>query len=344
MLNLFRWSHIPTAIVLIMIATAVCPTAIAATEIVLEVGDVTALPGQPVEIPIYFTNQTDTVAAFEFWVQLDRPGILRFTSVMTERMDTTWWRCIEMHQQTCYDSTRVPPDSSWDFMHVDTTPIGIGTVNATGALVENWDYLQARSLGSHGQNLSVVGFSEVHEEVRAMGILPQQDGLLVTLMAEVLALPSTQTNRTVNIIVQTSMLDHIGFSDPSGNPLGLSCELVPDTNYWLCQFGANGYCGYWIRVSRPPADSMSIDTVWRCAVDPDAVEVIAGSVTVLNETTYGDADCNGATDIGDLVYFVDYMFRGGPPLPCPLNLECDGDNEVTVTDLICLVDWMFPRH
>ena len=89
---------------------------------------------------------------------------------------------------------------------------------------------------------------------------------------------------------------------------------------------------------------MSIDMVWRCAVDTNAVELISGSITVLSETTYGDADCNGHTDIADLVYLVDYMFRGGPLLPCPVNLECDGDDEITVSELVCLVQWMFPRH
>jgi hypothetical protein len=34
----------------------------------------------------------------------------------------------------------------------------------------------------------------------------------------------------------------------------------------------------------------------------------------------GDSDCDGAANIADLTYLVDYLFRGGPP-PC----DPDGD-------------------
>jgi len=321
------------------------PLAVSANpEIVLNVGHVTALPGQSVEIPIYLTNQVDTVGAFEFWVQLDRPGIVNFTSIVTQRYDTTWWRCTDVYQQVCDDSVRVPPDAPWDFMHVDTSSISIGTVDASGTLVEDWEFLQARSVGGYGQDLNVVGFSEVHEAVRARGILPQQDGLLVKLLAEVQLIPDNQTNRTVNVNVRSGMHDRFGFSDHSGNPLGLSCDSVPDTSYFYCPWWQGNYCLHWVRVSGPPADSMSIDIVWRCVTDTGTVHALNGSITVLDETTYGDADCNNSADIADLVYFVDFMFRDGPLLPCPKNLECDNDAEITVTDLICLVEWMFPRH
>lgn len=45
--------------------------------------------------------------------------------------------------------------------------------------------------------------------------------------------------------------------------------------------------------------------------------VVVASVTAQGPLNGGDPNCDGANDIGDLTYTVDYMFRGGPA-PCEL--------------------------
>jgi hypothetical protein len=343
-------------------------------ELVLDVGDTSALPGEQVIIPVYLSNYFDTIAGFNFWVQLDRPDIMEFTMVLGEVVDTTWWQCLlwdgdvcldsihvsgdttfwQCHNwvgDTCTDSTMVPPESTWDFfhlaewdfMHIDTNQIMIGTIDSTGTLVAGWEYVNALSLGS-GYDLNVVGLADLPPPPVTPGIPPQEGGVLIKLVADVYDIPDTMTERTVNIHVETNMLDHFGFSDPWGNSIGLSCGWVPDTSFWLCTQWAGEVCLNWQRVYGPPYDSTSIDSSWVCVLDTNAVQVLDGSVTVLvpPPPLYGDVNCNGSVDIADLVYVVDYMFCGGPPSPCERNFDCDDDGEITITDLICLVEWMFP--
>ncbi|MDH3890739.1 MAG: C25 family cysteine peptidase [candidate division Zixibacteria bacterium] len=50
---------------------------------------------------------------------------------------------------------------------------------------------------------------------------------------------------------------------------------------------------------------------------------------------------NGAIDISDLVYIVDWMFNGGPPPPCMGEADTDGSGSVDIADLVRLVDYMF---
>ncbi len=59
---------------------------------------------------------------------------------------------------------------------------------------------------------------------------------------------------------------------------------------------------------------------------------------------HGDLDWDGQITISDLVYMVDYMFYEGPePLPTLIvgDLNCDG--QVAIDDLVYLVDYMFEQ-
>ena len=344
-------------------------------ELILDIGDTSALPGEQVTIPVYLSNFEDTIAGFNFWVQLDRPDIMEFTTAMVTVIDTFWWQCLqwdgdvcldsihvsgdttfwqcnEWNGDICTDSTMVPSGSpfdffhlaEWDFTHIDTNQIMIGTIDSTGTLVAGWEYVNALSLGN-GYDLNVVGLADLPPPPVTPGIPPQEGGVLIKLLAEVYDIPDTMTERTVNIHVETSTLDHFGFSDPWGNSIGIVCDTIPDTSFWLCTQWAGEVCLNWVRVYGPPYDSFSIDGYdIICYLDTSVVHVFDGSVTVLvpPPPLYGDVNCNGSVDIADLVYFVDYMFLGGPPSPCEENFDCDDDGLITITDLICLVDWMFP--
>ncbi|MEA3297546.1 MAG: hypothetical protein U9R56_06745, partial [candidate division Zixibacteria bacterium] len=57
----------------------------------------------------------------------------------------------------------------------------------------------------------------------------------------------------------------------------------------------------------------------------------------------GDWDHDGMVTISDLVCLVGYMFQGGicPPPPCPEEVWLDGDNQLDIGDLVALVNYMF---
>lgn len=314
-------------------------------EIILEVGDTTAYPGEMVVVPVYLSNYVDTIAGFNFWVQLDRPDIMVFNTVIGVSYDTTWWVCTEWMESDCFDSMIVQPGGQWDFFHVDTLDILIGNLDSTGTLTSGWEWLDARSLSGYGTDLNVAGIADMPPSPVTPGIAPQENGLLVKLVGQVYDIPDSMTERTVNILVQTQFLGHFNFSDPMGNSIGIVCDTIPDTSFWLCTLWIDSICLSWRRVSGPPYDSMEITMDTVCYSDTSVVQVINGSVTVLlpDPPLYGDADCSGSPDIADLVYVVEYMFLGGPPMPCQENVDCDNDDLITVTDLVCLVEWMFPQ-
>lgn len=68
-------------------------------------------------------------------------------------------------------------------------------------------------------------------------------------------------------------------------------------------------------------------------------ETVAGSVSIC---TGGDVDDNGiGPNVADLVYLVNYIFKGGNPPPVPAAGDVDGDGAVNVADLTFLVNYLF---
>ena len=54
-----------------------------------------------------------------------------------------------------------------------------------------------------------------------------------------------------------------------------------------------------------------------------------------------DGDAGDQITISDLVYLVDYMFTGGPAPPCFEEADIDGSGVIDINDLVHLVDFMF---
>ncbi len=55
----------------------------------------------------------------------------------------------------------------------------------------------------------------------------------------------------------------------------------------------------------------------------------------------GDLNNSGDIDISDLVFLVNYMFKGGTPPSTPSNADINGDCELNISDLVYLVAYMF---
>lgn len=70
---------------------------------------------------------------------------------------------------------------------------------------------------------------------------------------------------------------------------------------------------------------------------------ILGFVTMFNRTVYpcGDANADGTANVGDVVYLVAYIFKGGPaPFPVGAgDANCDGN--VNVADAVYLIAYIF---
>lgn len=55
----------------------------------------------------------------------------------------------------------------------------------------------------------------------------------------------------------------------------------------------------------------------------------------------GDINGDGIMDPADMVYFVRYLFRGGPPPPNMEDADLNGDGYVNVADMITLSKWLW---
>lgn len=55
----------------------------------------------------------------------------------------------------------------------------------------------------------------------------------------------------------------------------------------------------------------------------------------------GDVNHSGGIDVSDLGYIVDYLFRSGPPPPCPGEGDVNGSGGIDVSDLGYIVDYLF---
>jgi len=54
----------------------------------------------------------------------------------------------------------------------------------------------------------------------------------------------------------------------------------------------------------------------------------------------GDTDISGSIDVSDVIYLINYLFRGGPA-PEPLMLgDTNNDNNVSVSDVVYLINYL----
>ncbi len=71
----------------------------------------------------------------------------------------------------------------------------------------------------------------------------------------------------------------------------------------------------------------------------DSSEVSAYDRRILNPV--GDANGDGTIDAADLVYLLNYLFRGGVP-PVPLDVgDCNSDGQVGTSDVVYLINYLF---
>ena len=63
----------------------------------------------------------------------------------------------------------------------------------------------------------------------------------------------------------------------------------------------------------------------------------------LTYTVLARGDCNrdGVVDVGDLIYLINYGFKGGPaPIPIPSG-DADCSGQVNIGDIVFLINYLF---
>ncbi|MCJ7496739.1 MAG: dockerin type I repeat-containing protein, partial [candidate division Zixibacteria bacterium] len=71
----------------------------------------------------------------------------------------------------------------------------------------------------------------------------------------------------------------------------------------------------------------------------------SGDVSILKNLTiismHGDADGDGKIMVSDVIYLINYLFRGGP-VPLPLwtgDVNCD--TKLNISDVVYLISYLF---
>jgi hypothetical protein len=72
-----------------------------------------------------------------------------------------------------------------------------------------------------------------------------------------------------------------------------------------------------------------------------APQFVLGDFPVI-EYWPGDANFNGIVNMADIVFLVNYVFKGGIPPPHPISADCDGpDRMIDIEDIVYLVSYLF---
>lgn len=71
------------------------------------------------------------------------------------------------------------------------------------------------------------------------------------------------------------------------------------------------------------------------------LSVVLAPITLAVEQACGDINGDGTTnDLGDLIYYVNYLFLGGPMPVCAHMSDCNRDGTTDMSDLIYLVNYL----
>lgn len=305
-------------------------------------------------VTVFFQNTMEEVAAFELWLQLSRPDICLFQTEMDTVVDTTYWFCTEWSGSLCVDSiadTLPDFDPHWDFRYIDTVEAFSGEIDTSGTLISGWDMVVSRSLSATGTDVKVSAIADRPSIPGTPEPIGPGSGVLFKLLADILPIPDTMQDRTVEIIPQP-FLNNFSFSRPDGTSIGIRTVSVPDTSWYKCMEWSpppvNG-CADWDRVNRidcgeQGCDSFYVQMVDIAVLDTDSIQLVSGHLTV---DPWKCGDVNGDTEvtIGDVSMLIDNLFITLTPI-VPIergNTNCSTEQpvELTIGDVSALIDRLF---
>ncbi len=357
-----KWICVVSLVLLAGMFGAVPKTA-GFADLVVQVGDTTASPGeQNSVISIYMTNWADTIAGYELWLVLNRPDLIEFQTSWDTLYDSSYWRCtlwvqqdvvcdedgwMEITDSVLMDTLGVVvPDS----IGVNITEAFVGNHDASGTLCQNWQYIRSSSIGDFGNNLKIVAQANTLVPPYTPGIGYPQLGEtpVIKVLADVFDIPDWWEDRTVQINIQADNLDNFSVSDEDGNAIGVITDTIFDSTCWTCTYWVDPESTICWEYASVGCDSIgvSIDSVWCCDtgltghLDTSVVHVFSGELRVLNGVC-GDANGDEVVNIFDITRIISWLYLQGPP-PVDLNMcDVNSDGTVNIFDITYIISFLY---
>jgi hypothetical protein len=253
-------------------------------------------------LPVYLTNILQDVGGFEISILLDRPDLFRFAN---DTVVETTIACLNPPGCTMFDTT------------IDT--FANVPVDTAGASASGWEFVEGRAISAF--NLKLAGVADQPGGAAVPPILAGgPTALLLRVFMEKIASDSlldTLTDRTANLIINGPVTS---FSTPDGLTIGRLDSIA---------------C-----LNPPTCDSL--DTVFY--TDTSAFIYVDGSRTFLPavQCLSGDANYDEKLTAADIIYLVNYVFKGGPGPTCsPESGDVNCSGTTNSADIIYLVNHVF---
>lgn len=324
-------------------------------EIYLALNDTSVTAGDTTGwLTVSFANYQDTLAAFTMRIVLDNPDLIDFrTDAMDTTYDTIW--------QYCGGWDNFGTCTLWvDTMFVDSV-VRSGAIDTVGTLLSGWEFVTAQSFSENRTDVKVTALADAFGGSYTPGLPPRTNpGVLFRLRFRATEETLDSTDNTVGLDIIDNLTE-TGFSDPHGDLFGVLtgfniCDtietdpvLVTDTffRYWRCEVWNGPDCDSFTSTTNPDSagvftDSLSVDTVNWTMLNDQTVFYVDGNVTVnFIDCVCGDANEDDLFNIGDPVYLIAYIFKGGPPPLYPNCANANGDAEVNIGDVVYMIQAIF---
>ncbi len=296
-------------------------------------------------------------------------------------IDLIWWECTQWNGDLCMDSIPLDPpreDTSYVNGGIDTTGSLISNWEMVTARSLSPSRHDIKVIGMAEGNSSppynpglfpqAVPGLLFRMNLRIYETLPEDDSTVTLYIIDNLSETNFSDPRGDLIGVVTSYnncdscycetWDYAGDSCLTGclnDPPELYDTLAIDTffRYWICKdwgldFEGQDSCTSWGNYSDPDsavnADSISIDAVpWTVWNEETAfLDFDGGHLSIVVVSCIcGDANTDGLVNVGDPVFLINYIFKGGLP---PQALECtdvNADGQTNVGDVVYMINFIF---
>jgi hypothetical protein len=216
-------------------------------------------------------------------------------------------------------------------------------------LIANWDLVKTRSISGTGTDILVTGLASL--DITPPALPPPfpprtSETLLFRLVADILCVPDTLTDRTARIMVESDFLDKFVFSRPDGTAIGLYGVIVPDTVCWVCTTWVQGDCIDSMKSSFPPCDWTTIEQDTVPTLDTSKVYMFDGSLTVtagccIGATGNVNKSAGESPDLSDLSLLIAYLtVTPRPTLQCLKEANVNALATIDLSDLSLLIGYL----